>query len=173
MEGATGRLLWICCTTSPQSSSTIANSQAAARYWPEVFSTEQAAHAQAHVLQGMRIVRPVVETGYENIVQARLLLDGITPEEMLATWHTMLPKAMKQLNLDRGEMVALFGRVRDEWMAEDLQGWLSLNSMYDGVAAPVRGAQQQAEVYIVTTKQVSMVAYCAMGACTTTYAHHL
>ncbi len=134
--------------TSPQSC------QAAARYWPEVFATEHAARAQPSVLDGMRMVRPVVETGYENIIQARLLLDGVTPEAMLEQWHTMLPEAMQKMELDRGEMVALFGRVRDEWMADDLQGWLGMNGIYDGVAEPVRHAQQQGEVYIVTTKQV-------------------
>lgn len=61
---------------------------------------------------------------------------------------------MQQLNLDRGELVSLFARIRDEWMEENLREWLSLNRIYDGVAAPVVQAQQQgAEVYIVTTKQ--------------------
>ena len=44
----------------------------------------------------MRIVRPVVETGYENIVQVRLLLEGTRPEDMLAHWHAMLPEAMQR-----------------------------------------------------------------------------
>ncbi len=34
----------------------------------------------------MRLVRPVVETGYENLLQARLLLTGTQPEDMLANW---------------------------------------------------------------------------------------
>lgn len=86
-------------------------------------------------------------------MQARLLLDGVTPEDMLMQWHTMLPEAMQRLGLDRGELVSLFASVRDEWMAEDLPGWLGLNRIYDGVAAPVVQAQEQGEVYIVTTKQ--------------------
>lgn len=87
-------------------------------------------------------------------MQARLLLDGVTAEDMLAHWQTMLPDAMQRLGLDRGELVSLFAKVRDDWMAEDLPGWLGLNRIYDGVAAPVVQAQEQgAEVYIVTTKQ--------------------
>lgn len=86
-------------------------------------------------------------------MQARLLLDGVAPDDMLAHWHTMLPEAMQRLGLDRAAMVSLFASVRDEWMAEDLPGWLGLNRIYDGVAAPVVQAQAQGEVYIVTTKQ--------------------
>lgn len=54
----------------------------------------------------------------------------------------------------RAQLVELFGRVRDEWIASDLPTWLGANAIYDGVAGPVRGAMAQEEVYIVTTKQV-------------------
>lgn len=51
-------------------------------------------------------------------------------------------------------MVELFGRVRDDWIAADLAGWLAPNRIYDGVADPVRTALAAHHVYIVTTKQV-------------------
>ncbi|PRW56992.1 hypothetical protein C2E21_4196 [Chlorella sorokiniana] len=101
----------------------------------------------------MRIVRPVVETGYENIVQIRCLLEGVTPQEMLQTWHDMLPTYMQRWGLDRGELVDLFGSTRDEWMAADLDGWLAPNRIYPGVAQAMQALMQQHEVYIVTTKQ--------------------
>ena len=41
---------------------------------------------------------------YENIVQIRCLLDGVSPEEMLQGWHDMLPAAMQRWGLDRGEV---------------------------------------------------------------------
>ena len=44
--------------------------------------------------------------------------------------------------------------MRDEWIAEDLAGWLAPNRIYDGVAAPMKGAMGNHEVYVVTTKQV-------------------
>jgi hypothetical protein len=54
------------------------------------------------------------------------------------------------------QMVELFGSVRDDWIAADLQGWLAPNRIYDGVSSAVAASMARGdEVYIVTTKQVS------------------
>jgi len=101
----------------------------------------------------MRAVRPVVETGYENIVQIRCLYEGMSVDEMLGGWEHILPAKMKEWSLQRGELVDLFGSVRDAWIASDLSGWLAPNRIYAGVAGPVAAAMSKDEVYIVTTKQ--------------------
>jgi hypothetical protein len=51
------------------------------------------------------------------------------------------------------QLVELFGRTRDEWMAADLDGWLAPNRIYPGVADCMRALMYEHEVYIVTTKQ--------------------
>jgi hypothetical protein len=60
------------------------------------------------------------------------------------------------------QLVELFGSVRDNWIAQDLSGWLAPNRIYPGVADAVAAAMQQSEVYIVTTKQVCLRA-CLYG----------
>jgi hypothetical protein len=56
-----------------------------------VFSTPGARAHKARVLEDMRAVRPVVETGYENVVQVRLLLEGTPVDYMLARWRCVVP----------------------------------------------------------------------------------
>lgn len=53
------------------------------------------------------------------------------------------------------QLVQLFGRVRDEWIASDLDGWLAPNAIYEGVAPALQAALHSStdELYIVTTKQ--------------------
>ena len=54
-----------------------------------MFRTPAAAAQRARVLEEMRAVRPVVETGYENLLQVRLLLEaqpGTRPEDILQRW---------------------------------------------------------------------------------------
>ncbi len=84
----------------------------------------------------MKQVRPVVETGYENLVQVRLLLEarpGTRPDDILERWgcvapaHTrctchaqrlschvprseLLPRYMSEWKLERAPLVELFGR---------------------------------------------------------------
>ncbi|GIL77630.1 hypothetical protein Vretifemale_7132, partial [Volvox reticuliferus] len=127
--------------------------KAAALLWPEIFLAPEAEARKDELVEKMRAVRPVVETGYENIVQIRCLYEGVSVDEMLASWETMLPARMAQWGLNRAEMVQLFGRVRDDWIAADLNGWLAPNRIYEGVAGPVRTAMERHQVYIVTTKQ--------------------
>ncbi|GBF95946.1 hypothetical protein Rsub_08069 [Raphidocelis subcapitata] len=129
--------------------------KAAALKWPEIFATPEAEAAKPRLVEQMRAVRPVVETGYENVVQIRALYEGTGVEEMLAGWHAgMLAGMMERWQLDRGELVTLFGRVRDEWIAADLPGWLAPNRIYPGVADAVKASLAGGdEVYVVTTKQ--------------------
>ena len=51
-------------------------------------------------------------------------------------------------------MVELFGSTRDAWMAEDLDGWLAANDIYEGVPAIIKHLRSAGAFYIVTTKQV-------------------
>ena len=41
-------------------------------------------------------------------------------------------------------------------MADDLDGWLAANEIYEGVPAIVQHLRSQGSFYIVTTKQVSV-----------------
>ena len=50
-------------------SSSLCFSQAAAALWPEYFADESIAAQKPVILEKMKQVRPVVETGYENVVQ--------------------------------------------------------------------------------------------------------
>ena len=107
--------------------------------------------------------------GYENIIQLRALLEGVSTSSMLDSWHTMLSAKMQEWDLDRAAMVDLFGDTRDAWMAEDLDDWLSPNRIYDGVADAMKAAiaDKEAEVYIVTTKQVcnNKLDWCGISRC--------
>ena len=95
--------------------------QAAAKLWPEVLQSSSVQQRKNEIMQKMRIVRPVVETGsltlftlprvhpsncarYENIVQIRCLLEDISTDEILSNWSELLQKFMHQWQLDRAEV---------------------------------------------------------------------
>ena len=61
-----------------------------------------------------RLVRPVVETGFENTLLARALLEKIhTVDDIIADWGGLMPGLMERWGCDRGEMVAGYGKIRD------------------------------------------------------------
>lgn len=90
--------------------SALAGWRAAERLWPQLFATPAARAERERVVEDMRRVRPVVETGYENVVQVRLLLEGVSAEAILGDWERLLPDAMTRWGLQRQAMVELFGR---------------------------------------------------------------
>ncbi|CAI5494284.1 unnamed protein product [Closterium sp. Naga37s-1] len=136
--------------------------------WPSLFA-DVSADVEETILMQMREVRPVVETGYENILLVRLLLEmacedkrqsqlsksgKLNLEAILSGWEGEIkPAVMAEWGEERRreELVELFGAVRDEWMRDDLPGWIAANGMYTGVPEALQKAE--CPLYIVTTKQ--------------------
>lgn len=93
---------------------------------------------------------------FENLVQARALHEQIaTEEQMLSDWETILQQCMFNWGEERAELVQAFGAERDQWIENDLDGWLHANSMFTGVPEALHAALQRSDlsVHIVTTKQ--------------------
>ncbi|CAA7399007.1 unnamed protein product [Spirodela intermedia] len=131
--------------------------------WPDLFRGVDVG-VEEWIVDQMHILRPVVETGYENLLLVRLLLelqissirkssvsDGLTIERILESWSALKPIIMMEWNEDRDSLIDLFGRVRDEWIENDLSGWVAANRFYPGVAEALKFSCS--EIYIVTTKQ--------------------
>ncbi|KAL8192354.1 hypothetical protein R6Q57_027539 [Mikania cordata] len=143
--------------------SSISAVKAAKLKWPELFATVDSS-MEDWIVDQMHTVRPVVETGYENLLLVRLLLEikipslqkssvakGLTIEEILENWSGIKPVIMKEWIENRDELIDLFGKVRDEWMEKDLATWVGANRFYPGVPDALKFASSQ--LYIVTTKQ--------------------
>ncbi|KAG8485120.1 hypothetical protein CXB51_021672 [Gossypium anomalum] len=127
------------------------------------------------------IVRPVVETGYENLLLVRLLVEsrlpsirkssisfynmsgpkasgsickvaeGLTVEDILENWSKIKPVIMEEWDENRDALIDLFGKVRDEWMDNDIATWIGANRFYPGVPDALKFSSST--IYIVTTKQ--------------------
>ncbi|KAL5981438.1 hypothetical protein ACLOJK_015499 [Asimina triloba] len=134
--------------------------------WPGLFDGVDSATEQWIVDQMFVVmeVRPVVETGYENLLLVRLLLeirlpsirkssvaDGLTIDGILENWSKIKPIIMEEWNENRDALVDLFGKVRDEWIEKDLSSWIGANRFYPGIADALRFASSK--LFIVTTKQ--------------------
>ncbi|KAL2461547.1 hypothetical protein Adt_44967 [Abeliophyllum distichum] len=131
--------------------------------WPSLFDGVDSS-LEDWIVDKMHIVRPVVETGYENLLLVRLLLEmripsirkssvaeGLTIEEILENWFKIKPVIMEEWGENKDALVDLFGKIRDEWMDNDLATWIGANRLYPGVPDALKFASSK--VYIVTTKQ--------------------
>lgn len=52
---------------------------------------------------------------------------GLTVEGILENWSKLKPVILEEWNENRDDLIALFGKVRDEWIENDLSGWIGAN----------------------------------------------
>lgn len=137
--------------------------KAAKLRWPGLFDGVDTS-IEAWIVDQMHTVRPVVETGYENLLLVRLLLEtkvpairkssvaeGLKVDEILDNWMKLKPVIMEEWGEERDPLINLFGKVRDEWIEKDLATWIGANRFYPGVSDAIKFASSK--IYIVTTKQ--------------------
>lgn len=117
------------------------------------------------LLRSMTRARPIIETGYENVVLARALAergsaeaaDGLV-DSLLAEpgdWTKARDSFMTTWGVDKDTLVEAFGKVRDDWIARDQQSWIEANRFYPGIVEALNLSTE--DVYIVTTKQARFV----------------
>jgi len=99
-------------------------------------------------------LRPVIETGWEMPVLLRALVLGDDPKTILTAWHSVRDRIKEQENLDPKFCVQCLDQVRDDWIKNDLDGWLSLHRFYPGVIAKLNEIiASDLQFFIVTTKE--------------------
>ncbi|MGE5657061.1 MAG: HAD family hydrolase [Actinomycetota bacterium] len=99
-------------------------------------------------------LRPVIETGWEMPILLRALIVGIPEEKILLDWSTILQQLLAENELKAGEVGYRVDHFRDEWITNDLAGWLSLQRFYPGVIERLQELIGSAtRPVIVTTKE--------------------
>jgi phosphoglycolate phosphatase-like HAD superfamily hydrolase len=103
-----------------------------------------------------RVIRPIIETGYEAILTMRLLYLEESIESIYSDYSNKINGLLKASKITVDDLKALFGETRDVWIANDLADWINMNPLFDGVAEKLRQLEER-HWYVVTTKQERFV----------------
>ena len=105
-------------------------------------------------------LRPVIESGWENYILARLIVDGVADAEIADRFQERwCPQVMRRYGLRKEALVEGFGRARDEWRARDPHAWLDSLPLYPGVGEMLRSHLASGlPLYVITTKQTRFAA---------------
>ncbi len=99
-------------------------------------------------------LRPVIETGWEMPILIKALLEEIPEGKILREWGNIAGQILQQDHLQGSEIGIELDKIRDEWIAKDLHGWLSLHKFYPGVLDKIKTTlASEVKLYIVTTKE--------------------
>ncbi len=107
-------------------------------------------------VNNFRIVRPVMETGYEAVLIMRLLFQGVSPSDLLANFADKINTIICDESLSINSLKQQFGETRDHWIKNDLNEWIKMNPLFDGIANKLRSLASD-QMYIITTKQERFV----------------
>ncbi|KAB8335668.1 HAD family hydrolase [Scytonema tolypothrichoides VB-61278] len=99
-------------------------------------------------------LRPVIETGWEMPVLVKALVEEIPEETILQEWITIAQELLLKDNLKATDIGHQLDKIRDEWIATDLDGWLSLHRFYPGIVEKIQATvDSTTKLYIITTKE--------------------
>ncbi len=126
--------------------------KAAAQIWPDMAGSEPSAVQ----IDQFRVLRPVLETGYEAILLMRLLQQGVTLAAIKANNMARVQSLFAELTQDVAFLKQLFGTTRDQWIAQARDEWIAMNPLFVGVAEKLRPLKGR-DWFIVTTKQERFV----------------
>lgn len=110
----------------------------------------------ADIMQKFRLVRPVMETGYEAILIVRMLFEGLDTDSLMSAFHHQIEALMIRDELFVDELKQAFGATRDQWIEEDFENWIQMNPLFEGIAEKLHQIETEQSV-IITTKQERFV----------------
>ncbi|NOQ76794.1 MAG: HAD family hydrolase [Methylococcaceae bacterium] len=108
------------------------------------------------LIESFRQVRPVMETGYEAILIMRLLFEGIPARTLLNDFSTSIETIISQDKLNTTQLKKQFGETRDHWIKNNIDEWIDMNPLFDGVANKLKQIKTE-QCTIITTKQERFV----------------
>ncbi|NJN88365.1 MAG: HAD family hydrolase [Leptolyngbyaceae cyanobacterium SL_7_1] len=98
--------------------------------------------------------RPVVETGWEMPVVIRSLLQGVGDDAILQDWKAIAQRQVAADGVNPADLARAVDGIRDQWIAEDLENWLSQHRFYPGVIERLRQTlSSPVHPIIITTKE--------------------
>ena len=109
------------------------------------------------VIDQFRLIRPIMETGYEAILIIRLLYQGETVKTLLSHYAEKIQQTIDSSNKDIPALKQLFGETRDIWINEDVNDWVAMNPLFPSIAEKLRQLNEQGEWFIISTKQERFV----------------
>ena len=104
-----------------------------------------------------RLIRPMIETGYEAILAMRLLYLEESIEAISGRYGDKIQALLNEAQVTVDDLKKLFGETRDVWIADDLDEWVMMNPLFDGVASKLQKLGDLYPWYVFTTKQERFV----------------
>ena len=111
-------------------------------------------------LKRFRILRPLIETGYEAIALMKAIDENYTDDFLIRNFNFIKNQIFTSCACNTETLVRLYGTVRDNWIKTDPRGWAGWHRFYPGMKNFLNfSAGIFDKVYILTTKEKRFVQF--------------
>ncbi len=97
-------------------------------------------------------LRPLIEYGWEMPLLVWALAQNTPEEQINRDWAGLAAQILADHHLNSTDVVKVLDEVRDRSIAQDLTGWLKLQSCYPGTIAKLLALPPEIQTVIITTK---------------------
>ncbi len=111
-----------------------------------------AAPAPAELFPLFGRLRPLIEHGWEMPLLVWALQQNIPESQIANDWTALAQQILTNHQLKSQDVVQVLDKVRDQSIAQDLAGWLQLQSCYPGTIEKLLGLPDHIQPVIITTK---------------------
>lgn len=118
--------------------------------------TDMPEEPDTSLIDGFRVVRPIMETGYEAVLIMRALYEKQDPHTLLTHYDSQLNHLVRRDEISLEGVKHRFGELRDNWIADDVDSWIAINPLFSGIKEKLQQLADK-DVYIITTKQERFV----------------
>lgn len=118
--------------------------------------TDMPEEPSAELIEDFRIVRPIMETGYEAVLIMRILFEKQDPHKLLAQYQSQFNHMIRRDEISVEGVKHRFSELRDNWIADDVTSWIAVNPLFEGIKQKLQQLADN-DVYIITTKQERFV----------------
>ena len=120
-------------------------------------------HPPHWLFDKMREIRPAIEVGWQIPVLLSVFLEqssssssdssstAMTVPEIIQNYEVLVDDWLQSKHLTSENMIETFGKVRDDWIENDINSWLDINTFYNGISDSITTCK--GETVLVTTKQ--------------------
>jgi len=122
--------------------------------------TDTGSHPPHWLFDKMREIRPAIEVGWQIPVLLSVFLEqnisdssstAMSVPEIIQNYEVLVDDWLQSKHLTSEDMIEKFGRVRDDWIKNDINSWLDINTFYNGISDSITTCK--GETVLVTTKQ--------------------
>lgn len=101
---------------------------------------------------------PVIEVDVDVPLLVRALMDDFSDQQILENWYAIKEQLLEQESINKETLNTEFAHLRDRWITQDFENWLSYQPFYPGVKQRLEQILESSVQLVIITNRLQRFA---------------